>query len=119
MFTESNYISRPLKYTKLFIHAQNVIAYHLMPPLEDQVDYDPSEPNRLMTPITAYIGPFRATLQMRISERTTVRTNLEVSKSDFITFYDAEITHPHNPNMKPIKNNLVYIRQKTAIFGID
>ena len=119
MFTESNFISRPAKYTETYIHAENVLAYHLMPPLEDQLDYDPTEPHRMMTPILAYIGPFKAKLQMRISERTTVRTNLEVSKSDFITFYDAEITHPHNPNMAPIKNNLVYIRQKTGIFIVE
>ena len=119
MFTESNYISRPTKYSEIYIHENTVLAYHLSPPNEDQIDYDASEPHRLMTPVIAHIGHFKAKIQMRISDRTSVKTNLEVAKSEFITFYDAEVTHPHNPNMKPIKNNLIYIRLKHCIFAVE
>jgi hypothetical protein len=117
MFTEANYLSKPVKHKEIFIHADNVLAYHITPPKEDKIDYDPTEPHRMMTAIKVHIGPFLAKAQMRISDRTTVKTNLEVSKSEFITFYDAEITHPQNPKMPPIKNNLVYTRLKRAIFA--
>lgn len=119
MFTETNHISRPVKHKELFLHEKNVLAYHLTPPKEDLIDYDPTEPNRTMASVVVHIGPFLARVQMRISERTTVKTNLEVSKSEFITFYGAEIIHPHNPNMSPIKNNQVYIRLKNNLFAVD
>jgi hypothetical protein len=117
MVTEANFIARPVKYAELFLHEHNVLAYHLTPPNEDHLDYDTTEPHRVMTPITAHVGPFKVKAQMRISERTTVKTNLDVAKSEFLTFYDAEITHPHNPNMAPIKNNQVYIRLKNNLFA--
>lgn len=119
MFTEANYISKPVSHSELFLHENNVIAYHLAPPVKDQIDYDPSEPHRIMSPIIVHVGPFTVNAQMRISDRTSIKTNLEVSKSAFITFYDAAITHPNAPNMPPIKNNLVYIRLATAIFAVD
>lgn len=119
MFTEANFISRPVKHKELFIHEHNVLAYHLTPPAQDQIDYDPTEPHRIMTPVGVHIGAFQAKVQMRISDRTSVKTNLDVSKSEFITFYDAEVTHPHNPNMPPIKNNLIYTRMRSAIFSVD
>lgn len=117
MFTETNYIARPVKHQELLLHENNVLAYHLTPPKEDNLDYDPTEPNRIMTPITVHVGPFLVQAQMRISERTTVKTNLEVSKAEFISVYDAEVTHPHNPNMAPIKNNLMYVRLKNCLFA--
>jgi hypothetical protein len=117
MFTETNYIARPVKHKELIFHEHNVLGYHLTPPNEDHLDYDPTEPNRMMTPITAHVGPFLVRAQMRISEQTTVKTNLEVSKAEFVSVYDAEISHPHNQNMAPIKNNLMYVRLKNCLFA--
>jgi hypothetical protein len=119
MFTEANYIAKPVKHSELFFHASNVLAYHLTPPHEDQIDYDTTEPHRMMTPVTIKIGDFVAKAQMRISDQTTVKTNLDVAKSEFITFYDAEVTHPHNPSMPPIKNNLIYIRLSRVVFSVN
>ena len=119
LFTEANYISRPVKHDEVFVHEHSVLAYHLSPKSQDRIDYDPSEPHRMMTPVMVHIGPFQAKAQMRISDRTTVKTNIEVSKSEFITFYDCEITHPLNPKMPPIKNNLVYIRLRSSIFAVN
>lgn len=117
MPTETNYIARPVKYDELIFHEQNVLAYHLTPPKEDQLDYDPTEPHRVMAPITIHVGPFLVKGQMRISDRTNVKTNLEVAKSEFLSFYNAQITHPHNQNMAPIKSNQVYIRLKNNLFS--
>jgi hypothetical protein len=119
LFTESNFISKPAQHKEISFHADSVLAYHITPPAVDQLDYDPGEPHRKMAAVTVYIGPFRAKAVMRISDLTNVKSSLEVTKSEFISFYNAEVTHPHNPNMPPIKNNLIYIRLRRATFSVD
>ncbi|HKJ28031.1 MAG TPA: hypothetical protein VJ965_10360, partial [Anaerolineales bacterium] len=77
------------------------------------------EPNRKMSPIEILISPFTINANIRISSVTTVKSNLTVLKADFITFYDAETTHMKNPNMKPIRTNLILVRSKASFFATN
>jgi hypothetical protein len=53
----------------------------------------------------------------RISTQASIKTMLEVTKSDFFTVYDAEISHPGNENMKSIHVNFALVNRTAAIFG--
>lgn len=116
IFSQLNFMGKPIKRNELYLPTSQINAYHLTPPQKDQLDYDPTEPNRIMSRIDIFLPPFKITANIRISEVTTVKSNLDVLKSDYITFYDAEIVHANNPNMKAIKANLILIRSKTSIF---
>ena len=116
MFSQMNYIGKPIKRKEVYLPANQVMLYHLTPPQEDQLDYDPTEPNRKMSAVNFFTPPFTVNGEMRISEVTTVKTNLEVLKAEFIAFYNLEITHANNPNMKPIRTNMGYVRTKQSIF---
>lgn len=118
MFAQVNHIAKPVKRKEVYLPAKQINMYHLTPPQEDQIDYDPTEPNRVMSPVNIFVPPFSVKGNMRISEITTVKSTLEVLKSDFITFYNLEITHTNNPNMKPIRPNMAFIRSKEALYSL-
>lgn len=113
-----NSISKPQTHPEVYLPTRLILAYHLMPPLEDKLDYDPTEPNRIMTELIVQVGAFCFNAQTRISAQTSVRTNLEVSKAEYFTVYNPEITHLTSPNLKPIKTNMAYLRTQQNIFSI-
>lgn len=119
IFAQLNFMSKPIRRKELFLPAGQINAYHLTPPQEDQLDYDPTEPNRKMSPIEVHFPPFTTRASIRISEITTVKSNLEVLKADFISFYNAETTHTNNPNMKAIRTNMILVRSKASIFSTN
>lgn len=119
IIAQGNTLSKPDKYTEIHIPYDEIIGFHLMPPQEAQLDYDPSEPNRIMTPVTVHVGAFHFHADYRISTQTTVQTMLDVTKADFIPIYDVEIYHPGNPNMKSIHVNFALVRRQSTLFGIS
>ena len=118
LFTQQNFISKPIPHSEIHIPSNKIIGYHLMPPQIDQIDYDKTEPNRKMEPIAAYLGAFTLRGLIRISEVTTVKSNLEVLKAEFITLYDLEICHSHKTEMSAIRTNMGYFRIRENIFAV-
>ena len=118
LFTQPNFISTPISHSELHIPTQKIIGYHLMPPQIDQIDYDETEPNRKMEPLTAYLGAFTLRGSIRISEVTTVKSNIEVLKAEFLTLYDLEISHSHKKEMSAIRTNMGYFRVRENLFAV-
>jgi len=118
LFTQPNFISNPISHSEIHIPAKKIVGYHLMPPQIDQIDYDETEPNRKMESITAYLGAFTLRGLIRISEVTTVKSNLEVLKSEFLTLYDLVISHSHKKEMRPIRTNMGYFRIRENLFAV-
>ena len=110
-------LSKPNKFTKLHIPYQEIIGYHLMPPHVAQLDYDLTEQNRVMAPVTIQVGNFDFQAKFRISTQTSIKTMLDVTKSDFISVYDVVISHPGNPNMKSIQVNFALVSRMSVTFG--
>lgn len=118
IFTEPNFISRPVSRKEIHLPAQKILGYHLLPPQKDHLDYDPTEPNRKMVPLTAFMGAFCIQGSIRISEVTTVKSNIEVIKSDFLTLYDLEIRHNYKTEMQAIRSNMGYFRVRENLFTV-
>ena len=118
IFSEPNFISKPVFHSEIHIPAQKILGYHLMPPMEDQIDYDITEPNRKMAPLAVYLGTFKIQGSLRISEITTVKSNLEVTKANFTTLYNLKISHSHKKEMKQIRSNMGYFRIRENLFAV-
>ena len=116
-FSHGNALTKPIKYTELHIPFWSIHGYHLMPPHKAQLDYDPSEQNRIMAPITIHVGAFLFLANFRIATQASIKTILDVAKADFLVVYDAEISHPGNQNMKPIQVNFALVNRTSSIFG--
>lgn len=110
---------KPKKYAELHIPVQKISAFHLMPPNEEPLDYDPDEPNRIMKAVNIFVGDFVFKAQARISNQTSLKHTLDVTKSDFVSYYDAEIVHGKNSNMKAIRSPMVLVRRTSVVIAVE
>ena len=117
MFMEPNFITKPIKHPRFLVPSSTILGYHLMPPLKDALDYDPTEPNRKLEPITLYMSALKISGSIRMSEVTDAKTTLEVMKADFMTLYDVEVSHITNTQMAPIRTNQAYFRINSLLIA--
>jgi len=103
-------------YTELAVPVPQIIAYHLLPPAADPLDYDSTEPNRRMEPINALVGTFQVKGMLRINASSTLNRYLEVTRETYTPVYDAEITNLVLPAFGPVKVPFILIRQMAAVF---
>jgi hypothetical protein len=108
---------RPQAMPVAFLHTQQILAFHLMPPASEPMDFDPNEPNRKMFALTAVVGLFQFDGYLRMSQHSDPGTFLNSLKGIYVSFYDARMTCPALPQIKGIETPLVLIRQSSAIFS--
>ncbi len=114
--TSSGTAPRTINFTEMAVPVTQIIAFHLLPPAADPLDYDESEPNRRMEPVNALIGTFQVKGSLRINASAALRRYLEVTRENFTPVYDAEITNLILPAFGPLKVPYLLIRQAAAIF---
>lgn len=107
---------KPVQFTELHIAASQVLAYHLMPPAKDPPDFDATEPNRKMEPVSLLVGSFRIDGLLRISTQSSIAKYLEVARESFTPVYEAQISNMNMQGMKPISIPFLLVRQETAVF---
>lgn len=109
--------AKPCMYPELNIAVPQIIAFHIMPPGKEPVDYDPSEPNRRMEPVSALLSTFQVKGFLRLSTNADLKRYLEVTRETFTALYDAEITNQVVPNLGPINTAYILVRQETTSFA--
>ncbi|MBN2387166.1 MAG: hypothetical protein JXB85_09100 [Anaerolineales bacterium] len=109
---------KSLSYSELFFPTGQAIAFHMLPPISDTVDYDPSEQNRMMAPVTILVGTFTIRGHLRISTQTDIGTNLEVGHTIWTSIYDADISNPYLPVVK-LQVPLIIVRSEQVGFGLE
>lgn len=108
---------KAVSFTETHVLAPYINAYHILPPTFDPLDYDPTEPNRKMEPMTALVGSFRMDARMRMATSADLRRYLEFTRETFTPLYDVEISNILQPNLAPMKVPFVLVRQATTIFS--
>lgn len=109
---------RPLQFSEIHVTNPEILAYHLIPPEADPLDYDPTEPNRVMDPVTAIIGAYRIDAKMRMSTRSTLKKYLEITRETFTPLYEAEITNMLMPALGIMKVPMLMVRQACTAFSM-
>jgi hypothetical protein len=110
-------LTKPIAFQELHIPTENIVGFHLMPPYEEDPDYDPDELNRKMEAVTVLVGPFFFHGCVRMSTQTDLATSLGVTKTSFTSLYDVDIVHMSNTCMKPIHVPMCQIRRTYVLFG--
>ena len=100
-----------------FISTPQVLAFHLLPPATDPVDYDETEMNRKMESLTVMVGTFRFNGHTRMSTQTDLATHLSIMRSPLISIYDIEITNPNLQAMGVLKVPFALVRTNGVTFG--
>jgi hypothetical protein len=108
---------RQLSFDELRLPSAQVNAFHLKPPAQDALDYDPNEPMRQMLPVSALIGSFRFDGVLRMSTQTNLNRFLDVAKEVFVSMYDITITNPSLSNMGPMRIPFALLRMACAQFA--
>ena len=109
----------PIKAPVLYLQIKNINAYHLMPPITETLDYDPSEPNRKMVPTTAMVGYFRFEGFSRMASFTDMDNYLSSAKAEYMSLYEAKMTCLVMPSIKGMQSPTVYVRQHRTIFTVQ
>jgi hypothetical protein len=102
----------------LFIPAHQILAAHTVPPAQEPLDYDASEPNRRMEPVSVFFSLFRCNANIRMSASSTLGSFLSTAKEVFFTLYDAEIICPAVPNMGAVRSQMLLLRPAAATFAL-
>ncbi len=107
---------KPQVFNTLHIPVDQVLAYHIVPPAADPVDYDPSEPNRKMAPLTVMFSTFILDGFLRVASVSSVGKYLDVNREAFTPIYNAEIRSQFLP-LGTVRVPYLMVRQNTAQFA--
>ncbi len=107
---------KPVASRELYLFVTQINAFHLIPPQEEPVDYDPTEPNRYMDPVSLLLGTFRIDGHMRLSLISNVEKYLDRTREEFTSIYDAQISNITNPSAGQMKVPYLIVRQNTAVY---
>ena len=104
-------------YKEMLIFADQIVGMHLIPPLKDGLDYDPTEPNRKLEQVTVVIGSFVMDGYMRISNLSSVDKYLSVTREEFTSLYDVSISNHMITGLGIMKVPFVLVRQTQVIYA--
>lgn len=113
----SSRTARPQTFSELHVPLPLILAFHIMPPEHDPIDYDPNEPHRVMVPTTTMVGYFRFDGFVRMSDMTNLERYLDVMKETYSTMYDVEITQPSAPDMGIIRTPFVILKRDMVLYS--
>ena len=109
---------KQLSFSEYIIPTSEVLAFHLVPPAVDPVDYDETETNRVFECVTGLVGTFRFDGMIRISSQSDVVTHVNVSRSQWFSLYTLEISNPYLTGMGVMKIPMALVRPTHIHFGL-
>ena len=109
--------ARQMSFSELIVPTAEVVAFHLAPPGQDPMDYDETEANRVMVPISILVGSFHFDGHMRLSSQSDVATNLNALRSPWLSLYELEIGNPNLPGMGILKVPMTLVRPLHVMIG--
>lgn len=110
--------AKPLSYSELYFPTSEVIAFHILPPTEEPLDYDPDEANRTMEVVELLVGTFVMKGKIRISTQTEIAVSLEVARVSWLSVYDVWISNPYLPQMPALQAPMVLVNPNHVAFGV-
>jgi hypothetical protein len=116
LITNQGASARAINFSEMHVSIPQIIAFHLIPPAQDPLDFDPTELNRRMEPVNAIFGSFIVKANMRISANATLKKFIELNREPFAGLYDVEVTSLSLPNFGSVKIPYILVRQAVTVF---
>jgi len=105
-------------FPEMYLPVSQLLAFHIVPPTAEPLDYADDEPNRVMAPVSALIGTFEFKGKLRISSKAGIARAIESSLSAWLSVYEVEIRNPYLPQLQLPPVPLILINPKQACLGI-
>jgi hypothetical protein len=109
---------KALSYSEIYFPTSETIGFHPLPPVEEPLDYDPSEADREMDVVELLVGTFVMKGQIRISTHMEVATTLESARVSWMSVYDVWITNPYLPQMPALQVPMMLVNPSHVAFGL-
>ncbi len=116
LYTSNASSAKSIASRELYLFTNQIIGFHLLPPQEEPLDFDSTEPNRYMDPVTVLIGSFKVEGFLRLSMLFNAEKYLDVTRENFTSIYNAEINNISIPSSKPMKVSYLIVRQNSVVF---
>jgi hypothetical protein len=110
-------VPKTFSFSEIFIPTVQVLAFHIVPPAQDPLDYDAGEANRMMQFLEVMVGSFLLKGNIRISTQTDIATSLDVMRASWMSIYDAEITNSYLPQFN-VHVPMLLVNPNQVSFGI-
>jgi hypothetical protein len=107
---------RSTAYPELLLPIGHVLGFHIAPPAADPLDYNLKDDNRVDKPASIVMGSFVLNGFIRAAAQTDLVTNLQISHSPWMSFYNAEVSSPQLPQMPPMHVPFLLIRPPQVAF---
>jgi hypothetical protein len=108
---------KALSYSEIYFPTSEIIAFHILPPAEEPVDYDSGEANRKMEVVELLVGTFVMKGKIRISTQTEIDNSLESARVSWMSVYDAWISNPYLPQMPALQVPMMLVNPIHIAFG--
>lgn len=110
-------VPKSLSYSEFFLPVQEVVAFHVVPPNSDPLDYDTEEKNRSMERVTLLLGAFTFKGLLRYSSQTGMGASLEVARATWMSLYEVDIANPFLPQLS-LRVPMMLVRPLAVSFAL-
>ncbi len=111
-------LTKSMVFDELHCPISEILGFHLAPPADEPLDYDPDEPNRTMKELNLLLGHFSAKGSARLSTHSDVATSLEVTHSGWLSLYDVEVSNLFVPQFPVMKAPMMLVNPRYISFGV-
>lgn len=115
--SQSTQALKPQVYPELHIPTHHILAYHLLPPAQDPLDYDPRDGLRKLEPVSVLSGPYRFDGNLSIAQKSNLTKFIEITKETYTSIYDVEITYTMMASMGKLKIPMMLFRFADGILS--
>jgi hypothetical protein len=109
---------KTFSHSDVFLPTETVVAYHLLPPASEPMDYDDTEANRRMQPATALLNGFQFKGHLRISTQSDLGTTIEMAHTSWLSFYDVDVANTYLPQLA-IRAPMMLINPSRVGFAVE
>jgi hypothetical protein len=110
--------ARKVTLSEMYLSTTQVIGFHLTPPALDPKDYDETEMNRQMQPISVLFGAFVFNGAIRVSTLVDLGTSLTLGRSAWMSIYNVKISISQLPQLGELHVPMLLVRPGQVSFGM-
>jgi hypothetical protein len=119
IFLNSN-PARALSYAEIYQPLSQVVAFHMTPPAKDPPDYEETEKNRVMHPVTVQVGTFIFNGALRVSSQVDIGTSISSNaRIPWLSIYDVKVSNPNLPQMGEVQVPMLLVRPSQVGFAVQ
>ena len=103
---------------EIYCPISQIYGFHLAPPANEALDYDDSEPNRVMKDVNLMLGNFNVKGKLRISTHSEFAKAIEVAHAGWLSVYDAEVMPLFVPSFPSMQAPVMLVNPRVVTLGV-